>query len=320
MRPGPGPASRRGGRRPAALVAAILAGALAASAARGDPLPVEQVADGVFVHQGRHEDFTPANRGGIANLGFVIGDAAVAVIDAGGSAAQGRDLLAAIRARTMLPVAYVITTHAHPDHVLGNSAFEGEGAAFVGHARLPAALTERGPFYLASMRRLLGAAAADGRLVPPGLTVEPEAPLRLDLGGRRLELRAWPTAHTDNDLTVLDEATGTLFAGDLLFIDRLPVIDGSLKGWLAVLEELQRLPARLVVPGHGPSSAPWPDAIEPQRRYLTELLQGVRDSLDAGRSLAATTAALPPPSDAWRLRDGNHERNVTASYTELEWE
>ena len=96
-----------------------------------------------------------------------------------------------------------------------------------------------------------------------------------------LELRAWPTAHTDTDLTVLDTATGTLFAGDLLFMERIPVVDGSLLGWLRVMDELERLPAQRVVPGHGPPSAPWPEAAAPQRAYLEYL----RDTL---RARAAT--------------------------------
>lgn len=297
----------------------LLAALLALAAAAG-PLPVVEVAPGVFVHQGVHEDFTPANRGGIANLGFVVGAARVAVIDSGGSPAQGRDLLAAIRARTALPVAYVINTHDHPDHVLGNAAFAGEGTEFVGHARLPAAMAARGPFYLANMHRLLGPAAVDAELVAPTLTVAEGAPLRLDLGDRALELRAWPMAHTGSDVTVLDLATGTLFAGDLLFMERLPVIDGRLTGWLAVLDELAALPAARVVPGHGPPSAPWPDALAPQRAYLETLRDGVRARLAQGWSLADTVAALPPPEASWQLRDGNHQRNVTAAYTELEWE
>ena len=309
-----------------AAAGGLLAALLAVAAAAG-PLPVVEVAPGVFVHQGVHEDFTPTNRGGIANLAFVVGGTAVAVIDSGGSPAQARDLLAAIRARTDLPLAYVINTHDHPDHVLGNAVLAAEGAVVVGHARLPAAMATRGPFYLANMHRLLGAAAAEAELVPPTLTVAEGEPLRLDLGGRALVLPARPggatrPGHTPplSDLTALDLATGTLFAGDLLFMERLPVIDGSITGWLAVLDELVALPATRVVPGHGPPVAPWPDALQPQRAYLAGLRDAVRARLDAGRSLPDTVAEVPPPAASWLLRAGNHERNVTAAYTELEWE
>ncbi len=67
-----------------------------------------------------------------------------------------------------------------------------------------------------------------------------------------MRLTAWsPPAHTDCDLTVLDEATGVLFAGDLVFLEHVPVLDGSLTGWLSVLQRLPQLQARIVVPGHG---------------------------------------------------------------------
>ena len=71
-------------------------------------------------------------------------------------------------------------------------------------------------------------------------------------------LTAWQTAHPDSDLTVLELRTGTLFAGNLLFIDRLPVVDGSLKGWLDVITELRRVwccPATARRPPPGPR--PW---------------------------------------------------------------
>lgn len=300
---------------------ALAAGALLQPAAPpAAPLPVVEVAPGVFVHQGSHEEFAPSNGGGIANLAFVVGGRGVAVIDSGGTARQGTELLEAVRARTGLPVTHVVNTHVHPDHVLGNAAFRGAGATVAGHAKLPARLAEAGPYYLANLERLLGPEALAGtELVPPTLAVADEAVV--DLGGRALRLRAWPTAHTDTDLTALDEATGTLFAGDLLFLERLPVVDGSLLGWIAVLEELERVPARRVVPGHGPPSAPWPAALEPQRAYLVALRDAVRDALRRNRTLEQAVAEVTlPPGQDWLLAEENHPRNVTASFTELEWE
>ena len=273
------------------------------------------------MRRGVHEDFAPGNRGGIANLAFVVGGSAVAVVDSGGSRAEGDGLLAAVRARTPLPVAYVINTHLHPDHVLGNAAFRGETrVAFVGHERLGRRLADAGPHYLASMRRILGEAVFAGtEVVPPTLAVQGR--LELDLGGRTLELRAWPTAHTDTDLTVLDRATGTLLAGDLVFLERIPVLDGSLKGWLGALDELAGIGASRVVPGHGPASSPWPDALGPQREYLTGLRDGVRRALARNLTLDAVVREIPvPAARGWLLAEENHPRNVTAGFTELEWE
>jgi quinoprotein relay system zinc metallohydrolase 2 len=303
--------------RAAAAVAAVLAWASAAAAAT--PLQVTEVAAGVFVHQGRLEDFTVENAGGIANIGFVVGERSVAVIDSGGSRVEGEELLAAIRSRTALPVSHVINTHAHPDHVLGNAAFRDDGMIIVGHARLAERLAEAGPYYLASMRRLLGPAFAGTELVPSTVGVDDQ--LTIDVGGRVLELRAWPTAHTDTDLTILDVASGTLFAGDLLFVDRLPVVDGSLLGWLGAMDQLETIPARRVVPGHGPITAPWPEAMAPQRAYLAYLRDQVRDKLRRNRTLEQAVDEVPlPPGQSWRLTADNHARNVTASFTELEWE
>ncbi|MGE3292663.1 MAG: quinoprotein relay system zinc metallohydrolase 2 [Geminicoccaceae bacterium] len=305
-------------RLAAAALAVTLFGA-AAGAAGPAPLTVTEIVPGVFVHQGPYEEFSPANGGGIANLGFVVGERSVAVIDSGGSLHQGEALLAAVRARTPLPVSHVILTHAHPDHTFGTAAFTGEGVAVVGHARLAAALAQNGPIYLANLRQSVGPAMGGTEIVPPTEAVSDTA--TIDLGRRVLELRAWPLAHTDSDLTVLDRRTGTLFAGDLLFMERIPVVDGSLLGWLRVMGELTALPATRVVPGHGPPSAPWPEAARPQHDYLVYLRDRVREALAGNRTLEQAVVAIPPPPGAeWLLAADNHARNVTASFTELEWE
>ena len=101
-----------------------------------------------------------------------------------------------------------------------------------------------------------------------------------------LALRAHAPAHTDHDLSVLDATTGTLWAGDLLFVGRIPSLDGSLAGWLHELDALRAVPAARAVPGHGPPAVPWPAAAADLTRYLLALRDGTRAAIAAGIGIA----------------------------------
>jgi len=294
------------------------AAALPAQVAADEALAVRELAPGLYVHFGMQEESSRRNLGDIANTGFVVGGKCVAVIDTGGSVVVGARLRAAVRAATPLPVCYVINTHVHPDHIFGNAAFEADKPVYVGHARLAAAMAARGRNYRNALLRDLGEGVAGSEIIPP--TLEVKDTLDLDLGGRILRLKAWPTAHTDDDLSVFDTASGTLWLADLLFVGHIPVVDGSLKGWLSVMADIAALSPQRVIAGHG-DAADWRKALGEQERYLRTLRDETRAAIKAGKTIQQAVDSVGlGEQDKWLLFDGFHRRNVTAAYAELEWE
>lgn len=284
------------------------------------PLAVTQVAAGIFVHTGQHGIVSANNGGDIANSTVIIGKDAVAVIDTGASALLGARLRATVATLTPLPVRYVINTHMHPDHVLGNVAFAADRPEFVAHHKMARGLSARAATFLMRLSEQLGDKAFEGtKIVYPTKPVVDR--MTIDLGGRTLELVARPTAHTDNDLTVRDSVTDTVCLGDLLFSGHVPTLDGSIVGWLKLIEALKQEPATRVVPGHGPATMPWPDAIAPVERYLSAIARDVRQAIKDGTTLSdATKTAAQMEKAAWELFEEHHVRNVTAAFAELEWE
>lgn len=281
---------------------------------------VKAIGDGNFVHFGYVSLETRKNAGDIANIGIIVGLDAVAVIDTGGSVTVGTACLAAIGKITNKPIRYVINTHEHPDHIFGNAAFSELGAIFVGSHTLPTSIREHGNFYLKSFRDILGNKEISKiKLIEPTLLVKDR--IELDLGERKLLLTAWSDAHSDSDLMVLDEHTHTLFGGDLVFMDHVPVIDGSLKGWLALLPAMASIPATRVVPGHGQHIAPWPQALDDERRYLESVRTDVRRLIAKGTPLAEAVPLIGlSERNKWKLFDDYNPRNATAAFSEYEWE
>jgi quinoprotein relay system zinc metallohydrolase 2 len=291
----------------------------AASASYAEPLAMQQPMPGIYVHHGAHEDIDVGYSGDICNIGFVVGNKGVAVIDTGGSLKVGQRLREAVRQITDLPILYVINTHIHPDHVFGNAAFLQDKPQFVGHHKLAATMAQREDAYMRGQERWLGLEGAGSVLISPTLAVQDT--LSLDLGGRTLSLAAHPTAHTTTDLTVFDQASATLWSGDLLFIERTPSIDGDIKGWIQVLEQLRTLPAQTVVPGHGPVTRDLISAVDNEKRYLSTLLTDIRSAIKHSKTLTHTMDhAAQSERGNWVLFDIVNRRNINIVFPALEWE
>jgi quinoprotein relay system zinc metallohydrolase 1 len=261
------------------LVVALL-GSLGARAEFDYALQPRQIADGVWLVEGSTDNFAQANGGNIVNTGFIVGDAGVLVIDSGPSKRYGEAMRQAIARVTDKPVSKLLLTHHHPDHALGNQAFADVPiAALAGTAEL---LREQGDAMAENMYRLVGDWMRGTEVLLPSETLAPGV---LHVGERRLRLLAM-SGHTGADLAILDERSGVLFAGDLVFYQRALTTPGTpgLQTWLSDLAQLQALPWKQIVPGHGPlasNDAPFAQ----MRDYLGWLDQLLRAGAERGAEM-----------------------------------
>ncbi|PKO50185.1 MAG: MBL fold metallo-hydrolase, partial [Betaproteobacteria bacterium HGW-Betaproteobacteria-21] len=286
----------------------------AASAAEFDyRLAPRRIADGVYVLIGRTEDFSLANGGNIVNTGFVVGTQGVVVIDTGSSRRYGEQMRAAIARITPLPVVLVINTHHHPDHFLGNQAFAVDTLAAL--PETIRAIETEGPGFLDNMYRLNGDWMRATEVVVPRRAL---AAGRINAGGRELKLIALG-GHTVADLVVLDHASGTLFAADLVFNGRAPTTPhADITQWLQALDRLEQISFRQLVPGHGEVAADTAP-IADTRRYLRWLAQTIRDGAEQGLDMTEMLA-LPVPATHAELAEvaSEYRRSITHLYPAAE--
>lgn len=304
--------------RRAALFGGLCLCCLPSLGRAADSFTMDEVGPGIFMRRGLDAEATPENSDAIANIGFIVGEKSVLVTESGGSLADGEWLRAEIRKRTPKPVSHVVLTHVHPDHCFGAQAFARDEPVFIGHHALRSALDSRGDFYRTRLVEILGADKA-GSVVYPTLEVADTA--ELDLGGRTLRFTAHGVAHTNCDLSMVDTRTGILFPADLLFVTRVPSLDGSLLGWLKEVERLTGLGASKAVPGHGPTLVDAAPAFADLTRYLTTLRDETRKAIAADQPIDKAVDSIGRSErEKWVLFDTYNGRNVTEAYKELEWE
>ena len=293
------------------------------------PLDVKKIADGVYVHYGKHKNiYEGSNIGDIANLGFIIGDESIAVIDTGGSYQVGEALKLAIKKISQKPIKYVINTHVHQDHIFGNTAFVSEGAIIYGHFNLKKALKERGSQYIRQVSEAGDKVKGTKIIFPHKVIAEISSDqlkklsnkIIINLGNRKLLLASHPTAHTYSDASVFDLKTKTFFVGDLVQSDRLPTMDGLVKNWIKVLNEIEKVDFKIMVPGHGKIQKD-NTALKQTRTYLQVLYDDVINALkkDIPAEKVIEIAATSE-KDKWILFDRINPGNVFRTFLRYEWE
>jgi glyoxylase-like metal-dependent hydrolase (beta-lactamase superfamily II) len=275
------------------------------------------VAPGVYALIGDAGEISPQNRGAVGNAGFIIGDRGVVVVDTGISYRYGKAMLATIAGVTPLPVELAIISHPIQEFLFGAAAFQERHIPILAHEKTAELMRNRCAVCLKNLRRLLGEEEMRGSsVVVPDRLVEQS--LRLSLGGRDVELLHYGWASTPGDLAVFDRASGVLFAGGLVSVGRIPELrDADLRGWISALQQLEKLPIKWVIPGHGPVSTA--QQMTQTLNYLTALEAKVRALYKKGVGLTDTIAQAQLPDFAsWNLYSVIHPQNVQHVYLRLE--
>jgi glyoxylase-like metal-dependent hydrolase (beta-lactamase superfamily II) len=300
------------------MLRCLLLSCLIASA-HADALEPTAVADGVYAFIGERGEISPANQGNVGNSGFIVGASGVIVVDTGVSYRHGQRMISAIRGVTDKPIVLVVITHAVQEFVFGNAAFTEIGAGLLTHAKTSALMRQRCNHCLENLVSQLGEEAMAGtRLIVPDRTVERSQAMRV--AGRDIELLHFGWASTPGDLVILDRASGVVFAGGLVSNGRVPELrDGQLAGWLEALGALERTPARIIVPGHGPVGGR--DLVDLTAAYLRALDEQVQSMYKRGATLTQTVDDVALPAFAhWDLYSTLHRQNALHRYLQLETE
>ena len=250
----------------------------------------KQVADGLWMLEGRTEYFSMENGGDIVNVAFAETDEGAVVFDTGSSLRYGEALRAAIQNTIGRGVAHVLNTHHHPDHFFGNQVFADVPTAALGQTKRLA--EEQGDGFSDAMYHILGDWMRGTEVAPPRVALEGGS---VKIGGRVFDLMPLG-GHTAADLAVFDPRSGVLIAGDLAFLNRAPTTPhADLDLWRSSLETLTALGATAILPGHGPFD-PASESLRQTRAYLDWLEARLRGALADGLDMAETMA-LPLPAD-----------------------
>lgn len=323
-------------RRPRAvkLAAGVLAGAALAALvaaptqaqqarpARADRatldyrLTARALAPGVWVVEGDNDDFSPANGCNIINTGFIATGAGVLVVNSGPSRRYGEQLRKLIARTTPEPVLRVLHLNLHPDYFLGNQGFADVSRQATAQTRQ--GIQRESSSYETNLYRLCGDWMLGTETLAPDMGFDAAAGQgQFRIGQREFEWQLLK-GHTDSDLVLLDRSSGVVFAGGLVFSDRVPTTPHArVADWLTSLRQLQEWPAfarATVVPSHGPVHQGLV-GLEQTRRYLQWLDEHFTRAAGQGLEMnELLRAPVPAEFKAWAAFGTEYVRNVAHLY------
>lgn len=250
-----------------------------------------KVAPDVYAFIGDAGMRTADNEGMNANTGFIVTSAGVVVIDSGPTWKVAKEIHRAIKTVTKQPVKIVVNTGGQDHRWLGNGYFKSIGAEIIAARPLLADMQARGEMQLEGLRQTLGKKVAGTQPVyPDRLFVQSET---LRLGGQEIYLLYFRGGHTPGDSVVWLPKQNVLFAGDLVYVDRLlgvlPV--SSATGWLASFDMMEKLKPKTIIPGHGQVC----DLARARREtgdYLRLLISHMQQAMDKGIALQEAIDSL----------------------------
>ena len=246
----------------------------------------ERIADGVYVIPDQRIDLVP-------NIGFVVGDDAVLVVDTGMGVQNAERVLARARELAGERRLVLTLTHFHPEHGFGAQVFRDAATIVYNESQREELEAKFGEFVelFSSFSAEIADILSDVERVEPHETYQDRH--RIDLGGIVVELESVGPAHTRGDQLVWLRQQQVLFAGDLVenrFFPILPDADAHGSDWIALLERIEAMAPATVVPGHGAVGDV--GLVQEVREYLEWIRSLVREG--RGKDLDELKAELEP--------------------------
>jgi glyoxylase-like metal-dependent hydrolase (beta-lactamase superfamily II) len=256
--------------------------------------PVPLVQENKTIKVSEHVYAIPDGRVNLVpNIGIIVGSRATLIVDAGMGPRNGETVLRELAKVSKNTDLYFTTTHFHPEHMTGAQAFPANTIVIRPEAQQEEVDRKQPEFIRNFSRRTpeLKALLQDVKPRPPDIVFDREA--KLDLGGVTVRLLWLGPAHTRGDEFVLVEEDGVLFTGDAVinrFFPIFPDADASGKNWLAILDKIDALHPRIIVPGHGEVGEA--SLIGTERDYLQAVQSRTAELKAQGKSVEETAKVL----------------------------